>query len=74
MFPSFSERLTLMIGYEGVSKSFRTVRLERELQVVQLCALRCSCITILRVSLVSFAAITLVLFLNECFLLLFISL
>jgi hypothetical protein len=45
--------------YEGVSKSFRTDRLEPELQVVQLSATRCSCIAILWVSLVSFAAITL---------------
>jgi hypothetical protein len=45
--------------YEGVSKSFRTGYLERELQMVQLSATRCSCITILWVSLVSFAAITL---------------
>jgi hypothetical protein len=45
--------------YEGVSKSFRTGRLERELQMVQLSATRCSCIVILWVSLVSFAAITL---------------
>jgi hypothetical protein len=33
--------------YEGVSKSFRTGRLERELQMVQLSATRWSCITIL---------------------------
>jgi hypothetical protein len=55
--------------YEGVSKSFRTGRLERELQMVQLSATSCSCIAlpadscsciaILWVSLVSFAAITL---------------
>jgi hypothetical protein len=45
--------------YEGVSKSVRTGRLERELQMVQLSATRCSCMAILRVSLVSFAAITL---------------
>jgi hypothetical protein len=45
--------------YEGVSKSFRTDRLERELQMVQLSAKMCSCIAILWVSLVSFAAITL---------------
>jgi hypothetical protein len=45
--------------YEGISKSFRTVRLERELQMVQFSATRCSCIAILWVSLVSFAAITL---------------
>jgi hypothetical protein len=40
----------------SVSKSFRTGRLERELQMVQLSATRCSCIAILWVSLVSFAA------------------
>jgi hypothetical protein len=45
--------------YEGVSKSFRTGRLERELQTVQLSETRCSCIAILWASLVSFAAITL---------------
>jgi hypothetical protein len=44
--------------YEGVSKS-RTGRLERELQMVQLSATRCSCIAILWVSIVIFAAITL---------------
>jgi hypothetical protein len=44
---------------EGAPKSFRTDRLERELQMVQLSATRCSCIAILRVSLVIFAAITL---------------
>jgi hypothetical protein len=45
--------------YEGVSNSFRTGRLERELQLVQLSATRWSCIAILWVSLVSFATITL---------------
>jgi hypothetical protein len=30
--------------YEGVDKSFRTGRLERELQIVQLSATRCSCV------------------------------
>jgi hypothetical protein len=45
--------------YEGESKSFRTSRLERELQMVQLSATRRSCIAILWVSLVSFAAVTL---------------
>jgi hypothetical protein len=45
--------------YEGVSKSFRTGRLERELQMVQLTATTFSCIDILWVSLVSFAATTL---------------
>jgi hypothetical protein len=45
--------------YEGVSKSFRTGRLEREMQMVQLSATRCSFVAILWVSLVSFAAITL---------------
>jgi len=33
--------------YTGVSKSFRTGRLERELQMVQVSATRCSCIAIL---------------------------
>jgi hypothetical protein len=45
--------------YEDVSKRFRTGRLERELQMVQLSATRSSCIAILWVSLVSFAAVTL---------------
>jgi hypothetical protein len=47
-----------MKEYDGVSKSFRTCFLERELQMVQLAATSCSCIAILWVSLVSFAAIT----------------
>jgi hypothetical protein len=46
-------------AYEGVWKSFRTGRLERELQTVQLSVTRCSCIAILCVSLVSSASITL---------------
>jgi hypothetical protein len=33
--------------YESVSKSFRTGRLEEKLQMVQLSATRCSCISIL---------------------------
>jgi len=33
--------------HEGVPKSFRTGRLEQELQMVQLSATRCSCIAIL---------------------------
>jgi hypothetical protein len=33
--------------YEGVSKRFRTSRLERELQMIQLSATICSCIAIL---------------------------
>jgi hypothetical protein len=45
--------------YEGVSKSFRTGRLERELQMLQLSATRCNCIAILWVSLVTFAVINL---------------
>jgi hypothetical protein len=45
--------------YEGITKSFRTGRLEQELKMIQLCAIRCSCIVILWVILVSFAAITL---------------
>jgi hypothetical protein len=46
-------------SYEGASKSFRTGHLLRELQMVQLSAIRCNYIAILWVSLVSFAAITL---------------
>jgi hypothetical protein len=45
--------------YEVVSKSFRTGRLDGELQMVQLSATKCSCIAILWANLVSFAAITL---------------
>jgi hypothetical protein len=48
-----------MLGYEGVSRSFWTDRLERELQMLQLSATRWGFIAILWVSLVSFAAITL---------------
>jgi hypothetical protein len=46
-------------NYEGVWKSSRTGRMERELQMIQLSAPGCSCIGILWASLVSFAAITL---------------
>jgi hypothetical protein len=45
--------------YEGVSKSFRTGRLEQGLHMEKLSATRCSYVAILWVSLVSFAAITL---------------
>jgi hypothetical protein len=45
--------------YESVSKSVRTGRLERELQIVQPSTTRCSCVAILWVRLLSFAAITL---------------
>jgi len=55
----------VLVWYEGVSKSFRTGPLERELQRIQLSATR----YILWVSLVSFATITYVLFLKECLLL-----
>jgi len=37
---------TAILYYEGVSKSFRTGRLERELKILQLSATRCSCIAI----------------------------
>jgi len=37
----------MLSKYDGVSKSFRTGRLERELQMVQRSATRCSCIAIL---------------------------
>jgi hypothetical protein len=52
-------RLQVSLAYEGVTKSLRTGHLEREIQMVQLSATRCSCVAILWVSLVSFAAITL---------------
>jgi hypothetical protein len=48
-----------MVWIRGCIKSFRTGRLERGLQLVQLSATRCSCIAILWVSLVSSVAITL---------------
>jgi hypothetical protein len=51
-----TKRLTT-IGYGGVSKSFRTGCMEGELQMVQLSATRCSCIAILWISLVRYAAI-----------------
>jgi hypothetical protein len=38
---------SFFLMYEVVSKSFRTDRLERELLMVQLSAIRCSCIAIL---------------------------
>jgi hypothetical protein len=44
--------------YAGVSKSFRTGLLKRELQMVKFSATRCSCNAILWVSLVSFAVLT----------------
>jgi hypothetical protein len=56
--PLSPKSLLECITYEGVTKSFRNGRLGRELQMVQLSATRCSCIAILWVSLVSFAAIT----------------
>jgi len=42
-------QLNLSLGrtYEGVSKSFRTGHLERELQMLQLSATRCSFIAVL---------------------------
>jgi hypothetical protein len=55
----FHSRSTLCKKYEGVSKSFRSGRLEWELQMVQLSATRCSYIAVLWVILVSFIAITL---------------
>jgi hypothetical protein len=47
------------LPYKAVSKSFRTGRLEWELQMIQHSAIRCSCIAILWVILISFVAITL---------------
>jgi hypothetical protein len=54
-----THKTVLINGEYGVSKSFWTGSLEWELQMVQLSATGCSCITILWVSLVSFATITL---------------
>jgi hypothetical protein len=54
----FSKVHALML-HEGVSESFRTGRLYWELQMVHLSATRCSCVAILWVRLVRFAAITL---------------
>jgi hypothetical protein len=59
--------------YEGEPKNFRTGRLGRELQMVQLSITRCSCIAILWVSLVSFAPITLCVASQRAFIVLFIS-
>jgi hypothetical protein len=39
--------VTVQMLYEGVSKSFRTDRLEREQQMIELSATGCSCIAIL---------------------------
>jgi hypothetical protein len=50
---------TVTFELEGVSKSLQTGCLEQELKMVWLSATRFCCIAILRVSLVSFAAITL---------------
>jgi hypothetical protein len=44
---------------DSVSRSLRTGRLERELQMVQLSAARCSCIAIFWVSVMSFASMSL---------------
>jgi hypothetical protein len=41
------DQTTYLPTYEGVSISFQTGRLERELQTVQLSATKCSCIAIL---------------------------
>jgi hypothetical protein len=56
--PQFSLRVVVR-AIRGVSKSFRTGRLKRELQMVQLSATRCSYVAILWVSLMISAAITL---------------
>jgi hypothetical protein len=52
-------QLIPLLAYVGVSVIFRTDRLKRELQMVQLSAPRCSFVAILWVSIMSFAAITL---------------
>jgi hypothetical protein len=50
--------ITVLV-YEGLSKSFWTDRLKRELQTLQSSSTRCSCIAMLWVTLASFTAITL---------------
>jgi hypothetical protein len=55
----YSADVKIVQSYEGVSKTFRTGRLERELQMVQFSATKCSYISILWVSLVSSVAVTL---------------
>jgi hypothetical protein len=67
--------MDVLLVYEGVPKSLRTGRLERELQMVQqFSATRCSCIAVLCVSLVSFAAITLCVASQRVFIVVFTSL
>jgi hypothetical protein len=44
---SSNEGLYIFEVYEGVSKSFRTGLVEREVQMIQLSATSCSCIAIL---------------------------
>jgi hypothetical protein len=55
----YAWNLLFQMIYEDISKSFRIGLLERELKMVQFSTIRCSCIGILWVSLVSLAAITL---------------
>jgi hypothetical protein len=43
----FNNWTSKLVTYEGVSISFRIGHLERELQMFQLSATRCSCIAIL---------------------------
>jgi hypothetical protein len=59
IFPRQLNPVHIFTHYEGVSKSVRIGRLEEELQMEQLSATRCSCIAILWVNLVRFAAINL---------------
>jgi len=56
-----------MSVYEGVFKSSQAGHLERELQMVQLSATGCSCVTILWASLVSFATIILCVAFHQVF-------
>jgi hypothetical protein len=66
-------KYTADLTYEGVTKSFCTGRLERELRMVQLSATTCSCVAILWVSLVSFTAITLCVASQQVFISLWLS-
>jgi nuclear receptor subfamily 1 group D protein 3 len=47
VFHMINLQVTVCCYYKGISKSFQTGRLERELQMAELSATRCSCIAIL---------------------------
>jgi hypothetical protein len=67
LLPSVQSLLVCDAVYEGVSISFRTGHLERELQMIELSATKCSCVAILWVGLVGFAAVTLCVFIVDVY-------